>query len=67
MPKRRITDLATHPHAFVSVSAFAEHLSVKDKMVRKWIRAGVLPAYRFAGQWRIAVKDAAAFVERGRF
>ena len=66
MPKRRITDLATHPHAFVTVPAFAEHVSVKDKMVRKWIRAGVLPAYRFSGQWRISKADAIAFVERGR-
>jgi excisionase family DNA binding protein len=51
----------------VTVPAFAEDLSVRDKIVRKWIRAGVLPAYRFAGQWRIAVEDAAAFIERRRF
>ena len=48
------------------MSAFAEHVSVDDKMVRKWIRAGVLPAYRFAGQWRISRTDAIAFIEKSR-
>jgi hypothetical protein len=44
---------------------------VGDKLVRKWIRAGVLPAYRFppgpTGEVRIAKADAIAFIERARF
>ena len=62
----RITDLHAYPHGFITVPAFAQHLNVPDNMVRKWIRAGVLPAYCFHGLWRIAKADAVAFVERER-
>jgi excisionase family DNA binding protein len=48
------------------VSAFAAHLAVQRKTVMKWITAGVLPAYRFNGQWRIARVDALGFVQRAR-
>jgi excisionase family DNA binding protein len=44
-----------------------EHLKVQDKTVRKWIKGGVLPAYQFRTEWRIALADAVAFVERARF
>ena len=47
--------------------AFADHLNVQDKSVRKWIKAGLLPAYRFVGEVRIAKADAIAFIERARF
>ena len=67
MRTRSIVDLSTHPNAFVTVKAVAEHLAVTDKTVRKWIEAGVLPAYRFKTQWRIALTDAVAFVQRARF
>ena len=46
------------PHQFEAV---CEHLP------NGIIKAGVLPAYRFKGEWRIARSDAVAFVERGRF
>ena len=64
MRKRSIKDLATHADAFITVPAFARYLNVPDKMVRKWIRAGVVPAYCFVGEWRIAKTDAVAFVEQ---
>ena len=42
-----------------------------DDTVRRWIKAGVLPAYRFppgpTGEVRIAKADAIAFIERARF
>jgi excisionase family DNA binding protein len=40
---------------------------VSDKTVRKWIKAGVLTAYQFQGEWRIRKADAVVFVERARF
>jgi excisionase family DNA binding protein len=64
---RRITDLPTHPDAYVKVGAFAQYLDVRGKTVRKWIKAGTLPAYRLNGHWRIAKIDALAFIERARF
>jgi excisionase family DNA binding protein len=63
---RRITDLATHPDAYVKVSAFALYVSVRAKTVHKWIKAGTLPAYCLHGQWRIKKTDAIAFLERAR-
>ena len=67
MHARRITDLATHPDAFVTVQAFAEHLSVDQKTVMKWIKAGVLTADQFGREWGIHTADASAFVERNRY
>ena len=67
MRNRSIVDLATHPDAFVTVQAFAQHLSVADKTVMTWIKAGVLPAYRFQGEYRIRKTDAIAFIDRARF
>jgi hypothetical protein len=46
MRKRSIVDLDTHPDPFITVQVFAEHLTVQDKTVRKWIHAGLLPSYR---------------------
>ena len=64
--ERRITNLGTHPHAYLTVPAFAQYLNVPDKTVRKRIRAGVLPAYCFQGEWRIARTDALLFIQRER-
>ena len=64
--KRNIKDLARHSDAFITLPAFTQYLNVPDKMVRKWIRAGVLPVYCFVGEWRIKTTDAIAFVERER-
>lgn len=68
MHGRRITDLQTHPDAFVTVPAFAEYVGVTQKQVRKWITAGVLDGYRLGGtEWRIRTADAITFVERNRY
>src|SRR5688572_14342967 len=55
---------------YLTVPAFAAQLAVHEATVRKWIRAGTLPAYRFppkAGEWRIRISDAARFEEQARF
>lgn len=67
MRKHGISDFCAHPDAYITVPAFAEHLNVSDKTVRKWIKAGVLTAYQFQGEWGIRKADAVAFVERARF
>ena len=66
----RITDFDEPAHEYLTVPDFAASLTVSDTLVRKWIRAGVLPEYRFppmVGEYRIAKADAVAFVERARF
>jgi excisionase family DNA binding protein len=67
MRKRGISDLPTHSDVYLTVPAFAEHLNVPDKTVRKWIHAGVLTTYRFQSEWRISQTDAVLFVEGVRF
>jgi helix-turn-helix protein len=64
---RRITDLTTHPDAYVTIPDFAQHLMVQQRTVRKWIRGGVLKAACFQGEWRIHTAEAIAFVERNQF
>ena len=59
--------MSIHSLGYITVQAFAEYLFVSDKTVMKWIKAGVLPAYRFHSEWRIAVADAEAFIESARF
>ena len=67
MRKHGISDLCAHLDAYITVRAFAEHLNVSDKTVRKWIKAGVLTAYQFQGEWRIRKADAVALAEQARF
>jgi excisionase family DNA binding protein len=64
---RRITDLEAFEHSYLTVQAFAAHLTVHERTVMKWIKAGRIPAHRFHGLWRIAKADALAFVEQSRF
>src|SRR5262245_21219023 len=64
---RRIADLYTHPNEYLTVQAFAVHLTVHERTVMKWIKAGALTAYQFDREWRIRKGDAVLFVERSRF
>ena len=65
--RRQLTDLRTHPHAYIKVPAFAVYLDVQPKTVMKWIKTDLLRAYQFEGEWRIKTVDAIAFVEKARF
>jgi hypothetical protein len=42
-------------------------LTCPTRRCAKWIKAGVLTAYQFQGEWRIRKADAVVFVERARF
>jgi len=47
--------------AYLRIPEFALYFKVKPALVRKWIRAGVLPASCLRGEWRIALRDAEVF------
>ena len=71
---RQIDDLATHESAHVTLQALANYLGVHRKTVVRWVRWGLLPAYRFpsvserrGGEWRIKTVDARAFQKRYEF
>lgn len=64
---RRITDLRAYERPHLTVQALADYLDVSRKTVVKWIQAGVLPAYRFVGEWRIKTAEAVAFEANARF
>ncbi len=42
----------------------AKILGVTDKTIRNYVKSGLLPAVRFAGNVRIVESDLAAFIER---
>ncbi len=46
--------------------ALADVLTVSPETVWKWIKAGLLPAFKFQGEARIAKADAIAFIEQAR-
>ena len=62
-----ITALKSHGAPFVTIAELCAYLTVNRKTVYKWIDAGVLPAYQFAGQWRIKTSDAVTFEHGARF
>jgi excisionase family DNA binding protein len=53
------------PTEFLTVREVAERLKLNPQTVRRWIRAGLLPASRIGRrQWRVRVEDAAVPPER---
>jgi excisionase family DNA binding protein len=53
------------PTEFLTVREVAERLKLNPQTVRRWIRAGLLPASRTGRrQWRVRVEDAAMPAER---
>ncbi|WP_294610482.1 helix-turn-helix domain-containing protein [uncultured Roseovarius sp.] len=50
------------PELMLTIVDVAEICRVCDKTVRRWIKAGDLPAAKLGGQWRISRRDLNAFV-----
>lgn len=50
----------------LSIGTTAERLSVSLPTVRRWIKAGALPAYKLGGQVRIKPADIDALLEASR-
>lgn len=50
------------PEPMLDIIDVAEACSVSEKTVRRWIRAGDLPAARLGNQWRIFPWDLKIFV-----
>jgi excisionase family DNA binding protein len=53
----------THkPEPMLDISDVADVCRVSEKTVRRWIKAGDLPAARLGNQWRIFPRDLKTFV-----
>lgn len=55
----------TNP-ALLTLKQTAEQLSVSIRTVRRWVKAGELPAIKLGSQWRIDPDDLALFLFRRR-
>jgi len=63
------SDKAAQPReqpTFRSISTIAQHLNVSEKSVRRYIRRGLLHAYKIGGQIRISEEDLMAFLASRR-
>jgi excisionase family DNA binding protein len=50
------------PEPMLDIIDVAETCRVSEKTVRRWIKAGDLPAARLGNQWRIFPRDLKTFV-----
>jgi excisionase family DNA binding protein len=65
--RRPLTDLATHPEAFVTVAQLADYWQISRKQVLKLIESGSLDAIQLGAKtYRIRASAALAFERRGR-
>lgn len=48
--------------AFFSIKEVADTLSVNERTVRRWIKAGHLSGHRIGRQWRISQHDLEVFL-----
>jgi|SRR5829696_2645753 len=51
---------------FLSLEDVAERLQVSDQTIRRWVKAGTLPAYKPGLEYRIKDSDLEAFLEERR-
>lgn len=51
---------------FLSVEEVAASLSVHQNTVRRWVREGALPAYKFGRQYRLDADELAEFLKSHR-
>jgi excisionase family DNA binding protein len=63
-PTPIISSLATHQAPYVTLPSLRLYWQVEYQTLHKWVRAGILPAYRFGRMWRIRTDDARAFEQR---
>ena len=62
---RNLTMNKTHPLQLLTIDDVAELHQVSSKTVRRWTKAGELPAAKLGGQWRVHPDDLKRFfVER---
>jgi len=47
---------------FFSIKEVADKLSVNERTIRRWIKAGELSAHQIGRQWRISLYDLEAFL-----
>lgn len=51
----------TESDELLTTSEAAEYLRTTQRTIYRWIEAGVLPAAKFGGRWRIRRRDLEAF------
>jgi predicted DNA-binding transcriptional regulator AlpA len=63
----KITNLATHPARFVTVSALAKYWMISPKQIYKQIEANTLPTLRLGPRlYRIRTRDAERFEKQAK-
>jgi excisionase family DNA binding protein len=50
----------------LSLADVAERLNVSDQAVRRWVKTGILPAYKPGAEWRIEPAELQKFLENSR-
>lgn len=50
----------------LSVEEVAQRLNMSIFTVRRWIRVGILPAYKVSGEWRVAPADLEALLRKSK-
>ena len=63
--KRPASSTVRLPRLF-TIRQVAEHLSISDKTVRRWVEDGSLVVHRIGRQLRISEEDLAAFIKLRR-
>ena len=54
--------LLNQKKTFFSIKDVADTLSVNERTIHRWIRAGDLSAHKVGRQWRISLQDIEAFL-----
>jgi excisionase family DNA binding protein len=57
----------TATERYFSLGEVADRLGVSDQTVRRWVKAGELPAYKPGKEWRIKDSDLDSFLETRSF
>ena len=48
---------------FISLSDAAKYLAVSERMVNRWVKGGILPAFRIKNTIRISRQEFTKFIE----
>lgn len=62
----RLTDLATHPRKYVSLSEAARFLEIDRATLNKYLAEGLMPTVRHNGRRRLEVAALARFEREAR-
>lgn len=52
--------------ALLTVEEVAANLKISPKIIRKWLRDGIMPGVKLGRVWRIDEKDLEEFIQRSK-